>query len=101
VLHCTSPNDANHRNRHAEANGVEFFAFPYQSLYARVDWKSAIVSDSFLMTEGDGEKRKLITRFSASRLDVFPDGSSKCIDQKHFKTHDEAIIWASEWLIKL
>ena len=35
VRKWTTRNDANYSNRHAEVDGIQFFAFPHQNYYAR------------------------------------------------------------------
>jgi len=88
VEYWTSKNDINHSNKHAKANDIEFFAFPYKPYLARVGNFLARVSEP------------LISDFKASvtLYNCLPNGDTKSIAHKPFKTLDEAFIYASEQL---
>jgi len=100
VKHWTSPNDANHSNRHAEADGIEFFAFPYQNYLARLSDHIAIVADTLQLREIEGAK-KLVTRWSASIRLCHSNGHTTLANWCSFDTEDEAFEWAAKQLIEL
>lgn len=93
VKYWTTRNDANYNNRHAEALGVEFFAFPHQSLYARHGNRGAMVAD--ILVNGENGVESL---FSATRTTSLPNGKVERLEQRRFNTQDEAILWAAEWV---
>lgn len=76
VRYWSSHNDANHNNSHAECQGIEFFAFPYQSYYARVGNTSAMVGN-------------LGGNWGATVYDCQPDGRTKYFANKGFGKQDK------------
>jgi hypothetical protein len=88
VKHWTTPNDANHSNRHAECNGVEFFAFPYQNYSARVGNLLAVVS----------KYNHSLSGFGVRILDCLPNGSNLPKSSAFFASIDEAFEHASKVL---
>ena len=85
VKHWTTPNDENHSNRHAECNGVEFFAFPYQNYSARVGNLLAVVSN-------------LMGKNSVRILDCLLNGANATKSSAFFASMDEAFEYASKVL---
>lgn len=100
VKHWTSPNDANHSNRHAEADGIEFFAFPYQNYLGRQGDYLAVVGDFTIVRESDGVSH-CVTRWSAVIKLCQPSGATTNVIWQGFDTQDEAFEWAAEQLTKL
>lgn len=93
VKYWTSYNDRNHSNSHAEVDGIEFFAFPYQSYYARVDNTAVTIRDFF------GIKDNITyTVWIANHMECLPDGRNKHIEQFSHENKDEVFIWAAQQL---
>lgn len=89
VRYFTSPNDANHRNKHAIVNEdktIEFFAFPYQEYSARKGRTSASVNSFIGIPEG--------RIWVANIWDCLPNGKSDPICSKSFSDKDEAFEFA-------
>ena len=66
VWYWTSPNDANHKNSHAEASGIEFFKFPYSPFMSDHVGKYSAHVSSF--TDARSERGPLFTNWSATHL---------------------------------
>lgn len=104
VRHWFTRNDANHNNRHAECDGIEFFGFPYQPYCANLNWGCAVVSD-FLTSGKCGVIRKWSVRFGP----VKANGYNTWTEHRHFgdpqelrdandEERDNAFRWATELL---
>jgi len=91
VRRWTSPNDANHRNHHAEVGGVEFFRFPYSPYMARVGKFTAIVS------------RAYTTGYYATvyRPDPAKVGGTIPVEHKADSEQDALFVWAAKTMKKL
>lgn len=87
VTYFETPNDANHRNRHAVVRGIEFFAFPYQAMSCRVGQKTAIVSRDISSQE---------------YVAVIRGGNDAVRAEAHrrFDSQESALHWAARELLK-
>ena len=86
VKYWETYSDPNHNNLHAETNGIEFMAFPYQAYYARCNNRYATVF-SFGLTE-----------WHANIYQAQPNGEGKYLDHLKAESKDEIFKWASQKL---
>lgn len=88
-------NDANHSNRHAECSGIEFFAFPYQSLYARLGQYHAIVGDIFIQ-ETIKDKTQVLKKWCSNIRKIGPNGETlPSVAYDRFDKYEDAIEFAA------
>jgi len=85
VEHYTTRNDANHDNKHAKVNGIEFVAMPFQPYLASV---TNVTAKVYHHPKTDVEVGMVLYK-------GLPNGSNEVIFQGEFKSLDDAFISAS------
>lgn len=96
VKYWNSPNDANHKNSHAEVLGIEFFKFPYSSYMSdHVGKYSAIVSSHMNVSQ---ETRKTCQLWVAAIHEAIGGGFTKVIHRFTNENKDEVFTWAAQQL---
>lgn len=103
VRYWATRNDANHNNRHAEVNGIEFFAFPYQPYLSNhvphgQSYQMAIVS-TYMADLGVAPEVNMQYVWGVKIYEPYgKPGETKCIAQQSFESKDEAFEWAASQL---
>ena len=92
VRRWTSPNDANHKNHHAEVDGVEFFRFPYSPFMGRVGRFTATVSDRTL----GGVYHSTVFKPNPNK-----SGATIPIEHKSGTDQDSLFVWAAAQMKRL
>jgi hypothetical protein len=91
VRYWETRNDANHNNRHAEANGIEFGAFPYQSYLAYIDGQYGATLSKQYTRHGYLWMANIYFRDTKRE---------PTIAHQEFENQDDAFLWASQQLIE-
>ena len=88
----TSRNDSNHSSRHAEAQGIQFCAFPYQSYLSQVNGKYGAMIGNFYGRNGETWAANIYVR----------DGKKEpTLYHQEFLSKDDAFEWAAGKLLEL
>lgn len=90
VTYWETYNDPNHNDRHAECNGVEFFAFPYSPYMAAEGTRHALVSGHM-----EVENRKTRRVWGARVGNGLSSGQMDWTDHEVFDDRDTAFEWAA------